>query len=377
MKGLGLAICSLISFNIHAQLNFTSQVKAGFLIPHHTTMRSLMNHAQCVEVSAMYKIDSGHVASKNLKKPSVGLVLGFIRNNNQVNNGNMAYLGTMAEKNILLKPRHRMAVSFAMGFGYLTKRFDEETNRQNIAIGSHVNGLMQVGLKHYLKVNPNTEFRTSLDLTHFSNGNLRMPNLGFNYPFLGVGINKLIGDKTLKPDIHEAWNSKLIWEGGLNYGRRQISIDDRTNISMASIAINLAYPQSEIARWKMGLNVFHDRSYVHTDLQPLPKGSSPDKTTEIALVGGHEYRMGKLGFTTELGFYLYRPTDKKRMYYEALGLRYYPRTNVYVGTRLKAHLTSADYFEFGIGYQFKSRKKVKPGFRNGWRWVYKTLTFQD
>jgi len=127
---------------------------------------------------------------------------------------------------------------------------------------------------------------------------------------LGLGINRIIGTKTVKPSVHPSMNSKLIWEGGLRFGRRQISIDDRTNIEMGSVELNLIYPQSPIARWRVGLNMFYDRSYIHTDLAPLPKKSRLSQTSEIALVGGHEYRMGKIGFITEMGLYLYRPSKK-------------------------------------------------------------------
>lgn len=377
MKALGLFICSLYSFYAHAQLNFTAQLKGGFLIPHHSTMRSLMNHAQSLEVSAIFRVDSSHVAYHNLNKPSFGLTAGFIRNNNQTNNGSIVYTGLLAQKNIYEKQNRCIALSMAAGLGYSTKNFDIETNRANIAMGARVNGLLQIGLKHYWKISKQTTFNASVDLTHFSNGNFKMPNLGFNYLFLGLGFNKAIGQKTASPAIHKEWNSTLVWELGINYGRRQISIDDRKQINMASIGMNLVYPQSEIARWRMGFNVFYDRSYVHTDLQALPKGQSLDKVTEVAWVGGHEYRMGKVGFTSELGIYLYRPSDKKRRYYEAIGLRFYPQSNLYLSTRLKVHLTSADYIEFGIGYQLKSKSKVKPGFRNGWRWVGKTLSLRQ
>jgi len=183
MRFIGIAVLYLFPLAAKAQLNVTVQTKAGFLIPHHSTMRSLMNHVQSVEVSALYTIDTSHIAAKNLRRPGVGFVMGAIHNNKQRTNGNILYLGLMAEKNLILRKNARLGISFATGFGYLTKRFDEETNRQNIAIGSHVNGLMQIGLKQYVSLNRKTEFRASLDLTHFSNGNLRMPNLGFNFRF--------------------------------------------------------------------------------------------------------------------------------------------------------------------------------------------------
>ena len=375
MKALGLAISSLFACYAQGQIAFSGQVKAGFLIPHHATLRAQMNHTQTIEIKALWNLDSSHVAYKNLNKPNFGLLLGVIRNNLTEINGLAYYTGVIAQKNLQYSSKQRTSVSFAAGVGYLTRRFDETNNRLNTAIGSHVNGLMQVGFQHYRKIGAKTQVFATLDLTHFSNGNSRMPNLGFNFPQIGFGVNQNIGHYKLSPISYPSRNSKLSWEGGLRLGQRQIAIDYRTNIVIGIAELNLLYPQSPIARWKAGVNIFYDRSYVHTDLMPLPKNSPLAKTMEIALLAGHEYRIGRIGFATEAGVYLYRPSKKKRVYYEALGLRYYVKPNLYFGTRIKAHLTSADYFEFGMGYQFLSKKDVKPGFSNGWRWFFNKLGF--
>ena len=122
--------------------------------------------------------------------------------------------------------------------------------------------------------------------------------------------------------------------------------------------------------WRLGLVSFFDRTYVYEKFKPLPKNPRLDQITELAIQGGHEYRIGRIGFVTDLGIYLYRPNNTKRKYYEGLGIKYYATNNLVLMSRLKVHLSSADYFEWGLAWNITTNKSVRPGWKNGWQWVF-------
>ena len=129
----------------------------------------------------------------------------------------------------------------------------------------------------------------------------------------------------------------------------------------------LIYPQNPFRVWRIGIISFFDKSYVYTKFQPFPDKIRADQITELAVQMGHEYRMGLFGFVTDLGIYVFRPDHTKRAYYEGFGIKYYATPNIILMSRLKAHLSSADYFEWGICYNLVSKVKVKPGFINEWK----------
>ncbi|MGL4599365.1 MAG: acyloxyacyl hydrolase, partial [Bacteroidia bacterium] len=75
------------------------------------------------------------------------------------------------------------------GLGWLTKKFDPETNHKNIAIGTHLNTIFSLRLNTQVYLNNAHRLDAGIGIIHFSNGGARVPNLGMNLPMLSVGYS--------------------------------------------------------------------------------------------------------------------------------------------------------------------------------------------
>jgi hypothetical protein len=102
---------------------------------------------------------------------------------------------------------------------------------------------------------------------------------------------------------------------------------------------------------QLGLMLFRDRTYQYVKPNPLPPYSFA-QSTELATFIGNRFLLGKFGVITGFGLYLYRPNDTKRRYFEVLGLSYQVSPRLILSTRLKAHLSSADFIHWGASYIF-------------------------
>jgi hypothetical protein len=135
-------------------------------------------------------------------------------------------------------------------------------------------------------------------------------------------------------------------------GRRQIELDQREtfkNVLLDYVAEHSTGIRGH--RWRYGVNVFFDRSYAYTKFGAYPDKVGLPDFTEVALTFGHKWQFGRWGILADAGFYLYRPKDIKRAYYEGVGLSYQLNQRIQAIARLKAHLSSADYMEWGLSYQ--------------------------
>lgn len=75
----------------------------------------------------------------------------------------------------------------AIGFGYTNKT---NLTSQNPLAGSHLNFYLKVGLEVESDINEMMTAFASVDLSYFSNGALKLPNLGTNISNVGIGISK-------------------------------------------------------------------------------------------------------------------------------------------------------------------------------------------
>lgn len=350
-----------------AQQSWECKVLPGFLIPHNAGMTEMMSHITGFEVGRQWRIDSGGAVDRRQNHPVAGVGFSYFDLGKSIN-GKALCLQAFYEAGIGISANTSLRARLSVGTGYLTKQFDAFTNPMNRAIGSHVNGFMQAFGYVQTALSPRVDMQLGLGMSHFSNGNWGQPNLGINLPSLMFGLKAKDPNHAYVPlKVQRGTNIK--WEFGARVGKRQMSIDDPRNIATYLLEGIWNYPHNDIRNWRGGLNVYFDRTYVFQKFQPLPQGRI-DQITEIAIMGGHEYRINKLGFVTDVGVYLYRPDRSKRMYYEAVGLRYYVSPNLVLVSRLKAHLTSADFFEWGLTWVIDSKQHSNPGFGNALKWFF-------
>jgi hypothetical protein len=353
--------------SLSGQHSWSVKGQVGFLLPHHEDMQAMMAHVTGYELAREWKLDSAGFLAHRHKEPRVAMGVNYLDLGNKINGKAYTVFGYY-ELGLISYKKFSIRGRFGGGLGYLTKQFNAFTNPMNRAIGSHVNAFMNASGYLQWRVTPRIALQLGMGMSHHSNGNFSQPNLGVNEPAVIFGLqfrDAKLGYIKEKPST---WFPRPQLQFGIRAGRRQISIDEAKNFNNVVGEIMLLYPHNPIRMWHIGMNVYYDRTYQYEKFQPMPKPRI-DKATELAIVLGHEYRIGRIGFITDFGFYLYRPDDTKRMYYEAVGVKYYINDRWTVTNRLKAHLTSADFFEFGCAYAIQSKRAVLPGIKGMFRTI--------
>jgi hypothetical protein len=339
----------------------------GFLAAHHEDMQAMSSHSLAFEVAREWKLDSAGWLAKNQRNPYVGIGAGFMGLFKHIN-GNVLSGFAYYDAGISGNDKTSLRVRMATGMGYLTKEWDPFLNNKNRAIGSHLNGMMQLAFYIETRMAKSAKLQAGLTLIHFSNGNWSMPNLGINMPSIFLGLKQPDNNRKFYNSVEKPDWKKSELQFSARLGKRQMSMDDPKNIVNYLLEAKYFYPHKPHRYWTCGLVYYYDRTYVYHKFHPLPAAPIA-KTSEIAITGGHEYRVGRVALVADMGFYLYRPDQTKRKYFEALGIKYYAGKNLVIMSRLKAHLTSADYFEWGLAWQFKTKETVTPGIKGGLRWL--------
>jgi hypothetical protein len=244
-------------------------------------------------------------------------------------------------------------VRLSSGLGYVTRKWNLEENLLNKATGSHLNAAMRVHFMYHKKVTENIELTGLLGMTHFSNGNFRMPNLGVNSVEAGIGLNfnpkgkpstsyPFAPDSSARTNRTEIQISGATKVTGLVYGKR---------IYVGQVGLRQHFRCRQKSRFSAGFDVFYDRGHFYRDNPDNAQGKPRIKeTTELGILLGHSLLMGNLQLITELGTYLYAPEWNKGLFYQRIGFKYEINQNWALRSILKTHFARADYFEWGISY---------------------------
>lgn len=310
-------------------------------------------HLRAYEVYIEKKTDGSKQWQQEYKFPTIGL--GFLTTDYQ----NKKHLGTAfslypyMKFNILQNESIRLDFHAGAGMAYLSKRFDAELNRKNVAIGSKINMSFSFLLEADWKILEALYLNTGFALNHFSNTSFQKPNQGLNIPSFEIGLEYAFGELEKK----ESQKNETI------KGNWQFSVH-------AAIAVNEIYPANgrKYLAKILSLNVDKqsnnksriggsvDLFYNPANIQILKNDSiSLSKNIENLQIGislQHTLLIGRFGLHTAAGYYLKTTYKDGGLFYQKIGGRYWISDKVAINLLLKTHFASAEYLEIGMGYFF-------------------------
>ena len=344
-------VSSTCSFaQLKGDLWIEAKGKAGFLAAHRSVMGHLATeHAFAGEVSCYFRPKNRKLWHKAYRNPLIG-VTGFF---GTVGNRELLgeYYGLIGFSSFpLINSKHYLfSLKMGAGLAYGTKRFDQETNQLNNAIGTSFNAQISLGLESRILFG-NHSVNISLDLTHFSNGSTKMPNLGLNLPYLGLGYGYLIKRGIDSNFVHEAYKKK--WEYGI------MVVGSVKEIYPTGGKKYPIFAASAIARRFFNPKVGMEVSFDVFSKQAI-MGYHPGirkKQSEIIQLGvfaGYLLPLDHFHLLFGMGVYVRDKFKPDTPLYHRIGMRYVFDNGININLALKSHWAKADYFEYGIGYTFK------------------------
>ena len=311
-------------------------------------MQNMEAHVFGIEVNKFHTLKH---KNKPFNQMKVGLNAMYMNLGAPKINGSVIAVFYNAEANLTPKAKYPLRMRFGAGIGYITKPFKFPDNTLNKAIGTHLNGAMQLEYSKYFKLNEYMQLATGLGLTHFSNGNFKKPNLGINMPHLNIGLTYIPTSKKDEMQNFEVGSSNGPGHGlalVLGYSKREVAIDDPKRIHIFMVGAEYKIQRKLGHLYRIGTDFFFDPSYPYLKFSNEDGGYKPKEVLEHGIRVGYEWYVGRMSLTADVGVYTFRPKKIKRMHYFVLGLDYDITRNLSAFVKLKTHLSVADYFQWGL-----------------------------
>ena len=331
-----------------------ASARYGFLFPHRSTMGHLVQgHTNSFELGASFQMDGSSQWHYDNNLPSVSFVLSYL------DFGNKEVLGSCYGARIITylpyfrKNGWSLGSSFGAGIGYVTKKFDQQSNAKNNAIGSHLNALVNFGLK-VEKQFKRISWALELNMTHLSNGTYKLPNLGMNLPLVGLQITQYLDE--LKINEPKATNTSKVsanmkkwgWFTQLIVSSKQIYPTNGNNYGVLSMTNFTQYLINSKYKIEGGLDLIYNQSIIRE--QPGDYGA--EKNVQAGLYMAYIRSVHKVDFLLAMGSYVYNPLNPSGVLYHKLGARVRLTSRLQANIVIKAHWARADYFEYGLTYRW-------------------------
>ena len=359
MRGTLLVLLVVTTLGWHAQYypewGIEYRQKLGFLAAHRGTMGHLpAQHAFAGELSYYKRVSGSKQWHEQCGFPYVGGTLfGGSVGNNEILGTYWGGYGFIEFP--FVKTRHyEFLGKMGSGLGYTAKVFDEIDNPKNVAMSTHVNALICIGLKSHIMFKQN-KITVGLDMTHFSNGSFKVPNLGVNLPYVSLGYARTV--QRLERDSIVLQNRVPFrkWLFGITAigSVKEMFPTGRKKYPVYALSAGFRY----FSRPKVGFETSFDLISKQAIFAYRPEIEKDQwDIVQMGAYIGYLLPLDQLHFALGMGVYLkdkYQPED---FMYHRIGLRYYFTNGIHTQVVLKSHWARADYVEWGIGYTFNFRQ---------------------
>lgn len=319
---------------------------------HRPVMNSLQQgHIWGFELNYKLKFIGTREWQKVYKYPSLSFAVQYLNLGYKEVLGHAIAVYPYLELPFINKKSYGIDFKIGLGYGYITKKFDQESNPGNLAVGTHSNAIIQLGAS-FRKTFKRTSISFGLDFTHFSNASSELPNLGLNIPNIYFGVEQLLTDysERIEPDVKKYKGISFHAQATGFYKERYPTGGKKFPVVTLSAFMN---------------NRFNYRSAIDYGFDVMYNGANGNpafgdkhsfwETVQFGAFAQHNFIINELRILLGMGVYIKDDLKLNGLFYNKIGLRYYLKKHWYFNVQLKSHFAKADYIEFGIGYFYKSK----------------------
>jgi lipid A 3-O-deacylase PagL len=334
-----------------------AEVSNGIIHRHHEYIGHLIKGMPIgVELSLQKRTYGAKSWEANYGYPNIDFKLSYYDLKNKEQLGHVIAISSGMAFHLLGDAPFKSDLQFYFGLGvaYATKPYDKETNNLNNVISSRLSYNGNLKLEYHYQVSKGVNVGAGLKITHFSNGAVKLPNLGLN--IVSVNVMSSIKISKGKPEykaapIVQEIDKKMRYGGIIRMGWAESSPVGSGSKPVYALGFIVQKRVSLKSLLEAGIEGFANKAVEYE----VTRGHSFDGDTldyrRIGLMFGHELVVNKLTFVSQLGVYLYRPYSPQERLYTRLGLSYYFTDKLYAGFSLKTHYAIAEVIEYSIGFR--------------------------
>jgi hypothetical protein len=271
-----------------------------------------------------------------------------------------AVLGNGFTAAYFLEPAYRLSSKTqfrfrgSAGFSYLTNPYHPLHNPDNMSYSSILSGFLQLGAGVSYQVSRQWLIQIGGQYQHVSNGGLKEPNKGINWPTASAGVTYFNRPYNL-PSYRRSLDRTLAQrkpyvEAGLFFSAKQGSQPGgRTpRTPLLGLLAQVEKPVSGTNALNTGLEVYYDNALK----QSLHRDSIDGSPLRVGFLAGHNFLLGKFLFSQQLGVYLFKRAPYYDRIYHRWTMRYQINKHWIAGIGLNAHRHIADFIDLRLMYKF-------------------------
>jgi Lipid A 3-O-deacylase (PagL) len=283
--------------------------------------------------------------------PRHSLLIGFYDFDNSIlgRGLNLAY---SLEPHFMMSHHLSFYPKVSIGAAFLSNPYDAVKNPANNSYSLPVSAYIALGVGARWQFSPQWAAHLNAEYQHVSNGGLREPNKGINWPTMGFGIEFAPKKLELKKFVrtresNESFKSRRMDLAILAVVKGGDFSGERKYYPIAGTNFTISWQVSRLHAWTISTEFYHDQF-----MQERLAGDGVETDGyRGGFLAGHEFLLGKFIFSQQMGIY-WLGQNNNDLIYHRWGLNYFFLPKWALGVNLRAHKQVADFTDVRLTYSF-------------------------
>jgi hypothetical protein len=327
----------------------------GFIIPHSRAIAEISNsNPRGIEADLAWHLMRERTWKHCYCYPRTGFTLSWFNFNNPRILGHSLALYPYIEP--FIRPQHKLSISFRFGIGpaLVTRIYDEVDNPDNFFFSSHLSFIVVLNAAVNYRIAPRVNTRLAFNYNHISNGGLKEPNVGMNFPTLNAGFDYSFSEVRFpvrdRDTMRILYTDRCWFDAYLIGTAKNAEKGEDRLYPVIGAGIYYNYLAGRIFALNAGTEWVSDFSVKEKIRRQYPGNpeDAPDHNRAAMLVG-LDLLFGRFSFIYQWGFYYYEPYPARNRAYQRYGLNFRFYDRFYLGINIKAHGHVADLMDARLG----------------------------
>lgn len=320
----------------------------GFILPHSKSIKHLSS-------SNPYGLEAEYgwflLGDKDWKRcncySKAGLSMLYTDFNNPDILGKSYNLILFAEPILNYRGSWKVSIRMGAGISYLTNVYDSDDNDENLFFSYPLSYIVHLDVNFSRFLTDEVFLFLYGKYNHISNGGVKQPNIGMNFPMFGAGLGYTFKETKFEEKEKVPVEKPLPLTPYAGVHMTAVSVDDeRENVISIGTYFKARKKVSRLNAFSAGVEGIYDPSLYSAE----EKASNFLVNSYYSFMAGHSFTFGKFIFSQEWGVYLYAPNYENRKHFQRYTLTYNLWDKISAGVTLKAHAEVAENFNVTLMY---------------------------
>ena len=329
------------------------QVHYGYIIPHSGRIEAVSGTNPVGFEIDLNWLNTSYKSWKVFNAFRIsGFQLGYFNFQNHDVLGSAFVATAFTEPVIAHGKRYIFSFRGGAGLSYHTRLYDSIENPLNNFFSTRISFPLYINARLSYRISRSTLANFSGYYNHISNGGVKQPNMGMNFPTLSVGIQYFPHQI---PVLRREYTSEMKLKPGLSFliqGLSGYRVVDKTELfpEKGTFALGLHVRASKQLKPYYALNTGAEFISDGAIKETIKRENLGMDHKRLAFTAGQDFLFGNAVFTQYFGFYLYSPYKARNKVYQKYELAYKLNPNFLFGVYLKAHAYVAEIMGLNISY---------------------------